>query len=180
MLSSLANGSLKRNSSNGQKSHGRQGQPIQQQSNIEGNSSSTNYKNNGQRTNSLPRHVSMMASSMRQQQHTNQLNSQQAEESLQDLSLQSLQWLESRGLYDNNNTTRQERNLRRASLPEQIQANGYYKRRSHHNHGGQSDAESDASGISWASGLKQNGRSRNESGSESERYDCHMFSLVNF
>ena len=112
----------------------------------------------------------MMASSMRQQQHTNQLNSQQAEESLQDLSLQSLQWLESRGLYDNNNTTRQERNLRRASLPEQIQANGYYKRRSHHNHGGQSDAESDANGISWASGLKQNGRSRNESGSESERY----------
>lgn len=59
----------------------------------------------------------MMASNMRQQQ-------QQQEESLQDLSLQSLQWLESRGLYEN---SRQERNSRRASLPEQIQANGYYR-----------------------------------------------------
>ena len=74
----------------------------------------------------------MMASSMRQaetrqQQQTNQQSSQQngAEESLQDLSLQSLQWLESRGLYDNN--SRQDRNSRRASLPEQIQANGYYR-----------------------------------------------------
>ena len=45
---------------------------------------------------------------------------------MQDLSLQSLQWLESRGLYDNN-ATRQEKNNRRASLPEQIQANGYYR-----------------------------------------------------
>lgn len=170
VLSSLANGSLKRHSSsNGQKSHGRQGQPpgIQQSVNQGGERNSSNYNNN--RTNSLPRHVSMMASSMRQQQ-PNQQNSQH-EESLQDLSLQSLQWLESRGLYDNN-ATRQEKNNRRASLPEQIQANGYYRRRSHHNNGngGQSDAESDASGISWASGLQQpNRRSRNESGSESER-----------
>ena len=55
----------------------------------------------------------MMASNMRQ--------ANQAEESLQDLSLQSLQWLESRGLYDSKQTSR------RASLPEQIQANGYYR-----------------------------------------------------
>ena len=59
------------------------------------------------------------------EQHFIFQNSQQ-EESLQDLSLQSLQWLESRGLYDNN-ATRQEKNNRRASLPEQIQANGYYR-----------------------------------------------------
>ena len=58
----------------------------------------------------------MMASNMRSSS-----NHQAAEESLQDLSLQSLQWLESRGLYDSKQTSR------RASLPEQIQANGYYR-----------------------------------------------------
>lgn len=35
--------------------------------------------------------------------------------------------------------------------------------------GGQSDAESEASGISWGSNLHNSNRRRNESGSESER-----------
>ena len=45
----------------------------------------------------------------------------------------------------------------------------FYRPRRSHNNGGQSDAESDASGISWASGLHSSHRRRNESGSESER-----------
>ena len=73
------------------------------------------------RTNSLPRHVSMVASSIMRHQMNN--NVSQGDESLQDLSLQSLQWLESRGLYETNS----KQNSRRASLPEQIQANGYYR-----------------------------------------------------
>ena len=77
------------------------------------------------RTNSLPRHVSMMASTMSRQQQQQQQNNNNPEESLQDLSLQSLQWLESRGLYETN--IQDSRNPRRASLPEQIQANGYYR-----------------------------------------------------
>ena len=56
------------------RSHGRQGQPpgIQQSVNQGGERNSSNYNNN--RTNSLPRHVSMMASSMRQQQPNQQVH----------------------------------------------------------------------------------------------------------
>ena len=123
VLSSLANGSLKRYSSTNQKSHERQ-ERVELQSNIEGNSFSDNSNQHRHRTNSLPRHISMMASNMRHQQQANQLTSDQAKESLQDLSLQSLQWLESRGR-PGNNSTRQERNTRPTSLPQQIQAYGY-------------------------------------------------------
>lgn len=69
----------------------------------------------------------MVASSIMRNQMNNSVissgNNAGGDESLQDLSLQSLQWLESRGLYE----TTSKQNSRRASLPEQIQANGYYR-----------------------------------------------------
>eukprot|EP00095_Tigriopus_kingsejongensis_P005999 maker-scaffold505_size153196-snap-gene-0.22 protein:Tk05999 transcript:maker-scaffold505_size153196-snap-gene-0.22-mRNA-1 annotation:"4.1 G protein " len=97
------------------------------------------------------------------------------EESLQDLSLQSLQWLESRGLYGTNRS----RGGRRGSTAEtgsQSLVNTYVSQPNHHRQAPRkstanaSDNESEASGVSWTSGLHPHQRrNRHESGSESEK-----------
>ena len=102
----------------------------------------------------------MASTSRRLQQRQNLQSTDNPDSSMQDISLQSLQWLESRGLYGSSS-------LRRGSLPEQILANGYPRRaRSSTNGGHHSDAESDASGVSLSSHHGRHHRNRNESGSE--------------
>ncbi len=152
-ISPYMNGSLKRQSNSG----GASGS---------GSAGPTTTGRSRSATRSLPRHVSLMAATSRRLQQSQPSYQQvpnggnEGESSMQDLSLQSLQWLESRGLYGSS--------LRRGSLPEQILAHNY-PRRAKSTNGQQSDAESDASGVSFASHggrHHHHHRSRNESGSE--------------
>jgi len=68
-------------------------------------------------TNSLPRHISLVMSSPPSLPDGSRPDP--PPESLQDLSLQSLQWLESRGIHSGHH--------RRSSLSEQMHSNGYQR-----------------------------------------------------
>ena len=70
-------------------------------------------------TNSLPRHISLVMSSPHPEPDGSRSRPDQPPESLQDISLQSLQWLESRGAQNSHN--------RRSSLSEQMHANNHQR-----------------------------------------------------
>lgn len=121
-------------------------------------------------TSSLPRNVSLRNRAIGSTGRPDLLDQAGPEESLQDLSLQSLQWLESRGLYGTNRT----RGNRRGSTSEMgtnslVNTHLSHRAPSRKSMGNASDNESEASGVSLTSGLHPHQRRRHESGSESEK-----------